>query len=299
MKKFYAFFFACCGCSGLVQAQTPAQNWMPDGSRDLYIGLGAIVRPSYEGSKKHKVRPLPVFQMQWSNGAFVAGMNAGWHLSESPNVDFGPLLGLEAGRDASGTGDFVDIPSYDYNSGATDGKTEGALGKSKNSSIRTRPMVGGFYNLQIHPQMRLNNQILYGAGNDRKGLRFHSDLRFKLQEIFSHQTITLGIGFEAVNQSYAESYFGVGSYNQKPINLIEGLSVSKFTTTNATNTRRYQPKAGIKDVHLDLFWNWTLSSSWMVTSKVHLSYLLNSAAQSPIVSQKKNLTFSTALAYRF
>jgi hypothetical protein len=37
------------GC-GAAWAQTPATNPMPDGSRDMYIGLGVQSAPRYEGA---------------------------------------------------------------------------------------------------------------------------------------------------------------------------------------------------------------------------------------------------------
>lgn len=304
MKNFYALFFALLGTSGLCQAQTPAQNLMPDGSRDLYMGLGVIVRPNYEGSNKHKVRALPVLQMQWSNGAFIAGMNAGWHLSEQPQYDFGPLLSVEPGRTTSGSGNIIDNPNNVHTSDGeifpeTDVKKNTA---SKLNTVKTRLTAGAFYHLQLGPQLRLHNQILYGSGNDRNGLRFNSDLRFKLPELFSHQAITIGIGLQAVNQAYARSYFGANGIdnNLQSISLFDDIAFAKSTEVEAkTSVPVYRPRAGIKDVHVDVFWNVNLSSSWLITTKLNATYLLNSAANSPVVQQRRNISVSTALAYRF
>src|SRR5438067_1816358 len=92
---------------GMAQAQTPATNPMPDGSRDMYAGLGVQSAPRYEGTGSRKVSALPVLQVEWSNGAFISGMSAGVHLSASPTVEFGPLLAVQPGRDESGTGNSV------------------------------------------------------------------------------------------------------------------------------------------------------------------------------------------------
>lgn len=304
MKNFYALFFALLGTSGLCQAQTPAQNLMPDGSRDLYMGLGVVVRPNYEGSNKHKVRALPVLQMQWSNGAFIAGMNAGWHLSDQPHRDFGPLISIEPGRSHSGSGNIIDIPNG-VNNSSGDVSPESDVKKntaSKLSTVKTRLTAGAFYHMQLNPQLRLHNQLLYGSGNDRNGLRFNADLRLKLPELFSHQAITLGIGLQAVNQAYARSYFGANNVgnNLQSISLFDDIAFAKSTVRDAgTTVPTYQPRAGIKDVHVDVFWNVNLSSSWLITTKLNATYLLNSAANSPVVQQRKNVSVSTALAYRF
>ena len=303
MKNFYALFFALLGSSGLCQAQTPAQNLMPDGSHDLYMGLGVIVRPNYEGSNKHKIRALPVLQMQWSNGAFIAGMNAGWHLSDQPQHDFGPLISIEPGRSTSGSGNIIDGPNNVHTSdGDLFPESDVKKNKADLNTVKTRLTAGGFYHMQLNPQVRWQNQILYGSGNDRNGLRFNSDLRFKLPEFFPHQAITVGVGVQAVNQAYARSYFGTSSVgnNLHSISLFDDIAFAKSTATDAKmKPAAYRPRAGIKDVHIDFFWNVNLSSSWLITTKLNATYLLNSAANSPVVQQRKNISFSTALAYRF
>lgn len=304
MKNFYTLFFALLGTSGVCQAQTPAQNLMPDGSHDLYMGLGVVIRPNYEGSDKHKIRALPVLQMQWSNGAFIAGMNAGWHLSDQPQHDFGPLIGIEPGRTTSGSGNIIENPNNVNNS---TGDVFPEYDTKKNalsnlSTVKTRLTAGGFYHMQLNSQLRWHNQFLYGSGNDRNGLRFNSDVRFKLPELFSHQAITIGLGLQAVNQSYARNYFGVNGAGSSlhSISLFDDIAFAKTTATaTKTSAPTYQPKAGIKDVHADIFWNVNLSSSWLITTKLNASYLLNNAANSPVVQQRTNISFSTALAYRF
>ncbi len=287
------------GTHGLCQAQTPAQNLMPDGSHDLYMGLGVIVRPNFEGSKQHKVRALPVFQMQWSNGAFISGMHAGLHLSDQPQHDFGPLIGIEPGRNASGSRNIPDDASNVFPSGDVLESNKTSV-KPIFNTVKARLTAGGFYHMQINPQLRWHNQLLYGSGNDRNGLRFNSDVRFKLPEIFSHQAITVGLGLQAVNQAYARSYFGVNNVNGpvQSISLFDGVAFTKMATPVGV-PMEYKARAGVKDVHLDLFWNVNLSSSWLVTTKLNASYLLNNAANSPLVQQRTNVTVSTALAYRF
>ncbi len=93
-----------CGMAGLAQAQTPSRNLMPDGSHDMYLGLGAFSRPYYEGAGRHHASALPVVQMQWSNGVFLAGTMAGLHWSDTPGLEYGPLLAFEGKRTASGQG---------------------------------------------------------------------------------------------------------------------------------------------------------------------------------------------------
>ncbi len=69
------FVLALAGACGIAQAQTPATNPMPDGSRDMYVGLGAQYAPRYEGARDRRATALPMLQVQWSNGVFVSGMS--------------------------------------------------------------------------------------------------------------------------------------------------------------------------------------------------------------------------------
>ena len=107
-----------------AMAQTPAANLMPDGSHDMYIGVGAVSRPRYEGSSDHRVSALQVLQVQWSSGIFIAGMSAGMHLSERPGQEFGPLLAFEAGRNVNGSGQAVACPRCNASPGITGSVTK-------------------------------------------------------------------------------------------------------------------------------------------------------------------------------
>ena len=83
-KSLVLVLAAACGAAS---AQTPANNPMPDGSRDMYVGLGIVSTPEWDGARGRKERALPVLQVQWSNGVCVSGMSAGLHLSDRPSVE--------------------------------------------------------------------------------------------------------------------------------------------------------------------------------------------------------------------
>ncbi|QNA88401.1 MipA/OmpV family protein [Massilia sp. Dwa41.01b] len=100
MTKLFALALAA--VANTAAAQTPATNPMPDGSRDMYVGLGVVSAPRYEGARTSERHALPVLQVQWSNGVFVSGMGAGMHLSRAPQVEYGPLIEVQPRRDESG-----------------------------------------------------------------------------------------------------------------------------------------------------------------------------------------------------
>jgi outer membrane scaffolding protein for murein synthesis (MipA/OmpV family) len=187
-------------------------------------------------------------------------------------------------------------------------------------AIRTRLLFGGFYNYQITSNLRQSNTLLFGSGNNKQGIRLISDLRYHFKNGPSHHQFTVGMGVTAVNRAYANSYFGIKDDRVKVQNLITPINITYVSTNpdgtvssttestpinlglaipNSSTNKDFIPRAGIKDVHADIFWNWSLSSSWLVTSKLSVSHLVGSSSKSPLVERKTNVTVSSAIAYRF
>jgi outer membrane protein len=280
-------------CSSAL-AQTPAPNLMPDGSRDMFVGLGASSAPIYEGAQERRIRALPTLQIQWSNGVFVAGQSVGMHLSNEPAFEFGPLAALAPGRTESGTGRIIGstdtgiasitpptlspVPLPDGNRALPAG-TNRLTGMNE---INMRLEVGGFANLKLTPSLRLTNSVLYGAGNDHNGLRWNVDLQGIATELAPHHTVVLSTGLTVANRNYNQAYFGV-------------------TPSEAARSynRIYSASAGVKDVHAGLRWNWALGPAWLVSSGLNVSHLMGSAASSPLVERRTTFSASSVLAYRF
>jgi MipA family protein len=269
----------------LACAQTPATNPMPDGSRDMYVGLGAQWAPRYEGSGSRKVSALPVLQVEWSNGVFVSGMSAGMHLSGSPTVEYGPLLAVEPGRHESGTGIEVGGVGMTGLIGPV-APGEKALMMTDRlagmDEIGARLQFGGFYNVYLNPQWRLTSSLLVGAGRDRDGARLELGVQRLALSAGERHRVSLAAGLGVVNRQYNETYFGVTA--------AEAMR-SRF--------RAYQPDGGLQDVHVGARWHWILSPSWMLTSNLQAKRLLGDASHSPLTQRSTNLTVSTAFAYRF
>jgi outer membrane scaffolding protein for murein synthesis (MipA/OmpV family) len=258
---------------------------MPDGSFDSYIGAGVITRPVYEGADKNKRNIFPAFQIELSNGLYVAGMSAGWHLSETPVLEYGPLLQIEPGRTPQGVGNSIDTPAYQTSS--VMGPDLKLVARQLNrldgmTDIKTRLLAGGFTHFRINDNFRITNSLLYGAGNNKNGLRLTSDVNYRFSELPRHHSVAIGLGLNVVNQAYAESYFGVSE-------IEAGRSINE----------EFHPKSGIKDFHLDINWNYSLSSAWIITSKLRATQLVGSVKDSPLVEKKNGVSVSTALAYRF
>lgn len=267
-------------------AETPVTNPMPDGSRDMYVGLGVQSAPRYDGTGSRKVSALPVLQVQWSNGIFISGMSAGMHLSNSPTVEFGPLLAVQPGRDDSGSGTVVDGVGATFVNLVHDPAEKSAgLGLQRLTGmdeIGARLQAGAFVNYYLSPAWRLTGSVLYGAGNDHDGARVELGVQRLAAVWGEHHHVSASAGVSAVNRNFNATYFGVTAQ--------EALR-SRFTY--------YDAAGGVQDVHVGLRWNWAWSPSWMLTTNVQAKRLLGSAAHSPLVERSTNATVSTAIGYRF
>lgn len=289
---------ACAAVPGAALAQAPAANPMPDGSHDMYAGLGVVSKPRYEGAADRETSVLPVFQFQWSNGVFVSGLSAGVHLGRTPQLEFGPLVEVQPRRDQDGGGDTAGgmedtrsgllaehdnfathLPTGEQVGSSADGRRNRLAGMD---DIHTRLQAGGFLNLYLSPRWRLTSRALVGAGNERHGARLDLGVQRLATHPGAEHLVTLGAGVTLVNRSHNMAFFGV----------------SEEESVHSGNAP-YAPGSGLKDVYLGARWNWALAPGWVLTSHAQASRLHGDARRSPLVERPTNLTVSTAIAYRF
>jgi MipA family protein len=280
------FVLALLTTCGAASAQTPAINPMPDGSRDMYAGLGVQSMARYPGAERRKTSAVPVIQVQWSNGIFVSGMSAGMHLSSLPSFEAGPLLQWQPGRDddgvasgpigADGALGIALLPPF-----AARLPTQGNHLKGM-GEIGGRLLGGGFMNYYLTPQWRLTSTALWGGGNDRTGATAVLGVQRLAADIGAHQTLSFTAGITLANGHANQAWFGV-------------TPTEAFRSGNPA----FDAHAGIRDAHLQLHWNWSLAPSWLLTSDLQATRLLGSVKHSPLVERPTNMTVSTALAYRF
>jgi len=282
MKPFFALALAA--ASTAASAQTPATNPMPDGSRDMYAGLGVVSKPRYEGADSSKVSALPVLQVQWSNGLFISGMSAGMHLSNRPTVEYGPLLSVHPSRDESGSGRIID--GVGMTSAPAILPLAERLSRSNRLAgmrdISARPEGGVFFNYYLAPEWRLTSSVLYGSGTDRDGARLELGVQRLAVQLAPQHTLSFNAGATIVNADYNRAYFGVSE-------------LEAWTSGNPV----YRPGGGIKDVRVGARWNWAVSPSWMLVTNVQATRLVGNVRNSPLVERPTNVTVSAAFAFRF
>ncbi|NHZ78499.1 MipA/OmpV family protein [Massilia sp. CCM 8695] len=282
-------------------ARTPAVNPMPDGSRDMYVGLGFVAAPAYEGARRPRRMAVPVLQGEWSNGVFISGMNAGVHLSDQPSLEFGPLLSVQARRSESGNGTalggtsltsmtdggapLAPIDSTPAEPTATPGLGARSSGPNRLSGmdvVGARLQAGGFVNVYLSPSLRLTNSVLYGAGRDANGLLWNLGIQHVVQQFSPHHSVSLSAGVSVVNRHYNTSFFGVSA--------AESLR---------SGNPAYAPGGGLNGASAGLRWHWALSPSWLLINNVQATRVLGAAQKSPLVERPNGFVLSTALAYRF
>lgn len=263
-----------------VRAQTPANNPMPDGSRDMYVGLGVIAAPDYLGASEKRTGALPLLQAQWSNGLFVAGLSAGMHLSGRDDLEFGPLLAIDGGRDQDGPARAGAInPVMGFQTGREARTGQGLVGMR---DVKARAQGGAFLNYYLTPSLRLTNSLLYGAGNERNGTVLQLGVQQMVAGYAPHHGLSLSAGINLVSSQYNAAFFGVTPEEA----LASGHPV-------------YQPGGGLRDYYVGAGWNWALSPSWMLVSAAQLSRLRGDARHSPLVERPTNFSVSSGLVYRF
>jgi outer membrane scaffolding protein for murein synthesis (MipA/OmpV family) len=282
-------------CSALVLmclpagAQTPAPNPMPDGSGDMYAGLGVVSMPRYAGADQRRQRLLPVLQGQWSNGIFVSGMRAGLHLSSRPWIEFGPLVELDPGRDGGGSGagvigvDSLQGLNKDENAALVQDRALASGNRLAGlPSIARRLQGGAFVNLYLAPGVRLTSNALYGAGNDRNGATATFGLQAMALSPAPHHAVTLTGTVALANRHDNQAFFGIDSAQS-------ALSGNPL----------YQAHGGWRDARLGVNWHWALAPSWLVVSNLEAVRQLGATRDSPLVTRPTGVSVSTALAFRF
>ena len=283
--------FALAAASSAAFAQTPAINPMPDGSHDMYVGLGVMSSPRYEGGRERRVRAVPVIQVEWSNGVFISGTSAGMHLSTNPLFEYGPLLSYKPRRSTSGDG-FGAIGPGNTTSNM-DVQYPTLVPKGDSAGVRIDPLAavepvgarlqaGGFVNYYLTPRLRLANSVLAGSGREHNGALWMIDLQHMAGSISDRHALSLAFGLTFANRHYNESYFGI-------------TRQEAIRSGNAS----YAPAGGLNDIHASLRWNWSLTPSWLLTSGVRAWRLQGDARNSSLAQRPTNFTVTTGLAYRF
>lgn len=251
MKLLCPILLAAVCTSTLAQSDT---TFMPEGTRDIYVSVVAARVPRAEGSRQMRTVVLPTATVQWSNGVFLEPGMLGMQLSEDGMLRYGPLL------------------AYGVKSERRD-----------NPEQRTRFNLepGAFISHQLLHNLNLYGRVLYGGGDDHRGVLADMGATFSTP-LAPHHTASLSLGANFADHAYMQSYFGLTAQQARRDRLPE-----------------YRAGAGLRSIYLSGSWNVELSNKYSLDTGVSVNRLGQSAAASPLTEQRHGYTLYSALSYRF
>lgn len=166
--------------AGPASAQSTAML-MPEGSKDLYVGVVVADVAGSEGSSSRRVVAFPTASGLWSNGVFAQLGAVGWDVTDDPTMDYGPIL------------------TYGIRSKRSDD-----AGHRGNIAVQG----GAFYGFMFTREIHFESRLLYGGAADGRGLqlRLGADLSYRLG---AHDTLTLSPGLTLADSSFMRSTYGI------------------------------------------------------------------------------------------
>ena len=176
--------------------------------------------------------------------------------------------------------DVSDDPVFDYGPLVSYGLGQTRTDDSSNK-IRLDIEGGGFATFLFDEHIRFNGVLAYGGGARHSGVRLIADVDFSMR-LGQHGTLSVSPGFEAVNASYMKSSFGV-------------------TPAQSANDHLdpYVTHPGVKNLFVNVVGNWQLSNKWSLAPGVQTSYLMGSAAHTPLTQRRTDETVYLQLGYHW
>jgi outer membrane protein len=167
-------------CPASAIAQT--HMMMPEGSKDIYLSLGAVYGPRTEGGADNVVSAGPLISVQWANGVFIDMNTVGYYWSRKMNMAYGPMF----------------TPSF----------SRVLLPGGAESKRRFTPTVGGFWSYQVAHGLSLNSNLMYGGSYDRRGLVMNVGVNTYLP-VAAHHTIGASANVTLANRSALQANYAV------------------------------------------------------------------------------------------
>jgi outer membrane protein len=231
---------------------------------DVNLGVGAALRPTFEGSDRYTGRPLPVISVRWRDTIALGegGLSAYWH---HKNFRIGGGLTFDPGRDDRGTGG-VFGSGDDRLAGL--GKIDTSLGLRAFASTRM-----SLFNFDISATKYTGRQDHGVVVN--LGLSAPLPLGKKLL-VMPHIRATWA------NDNYTQTYFGVTAAQ---------AAASIFPRFNAG--------AGFKDVRGGVNVIYRFNQHWYVGTDASVTRMMGDAAASPISISDTSVLVMGLAGYHF
>jgi outer membrane scaffolding protein for murein synthesis (MipA/OmpV family) len=185
MNKPSPLFLLLAACAPAL-AENTAGLMMPDGSKDMYVGLAAATRTPVAGEERQVVL-RPLLQVQWSNGIFASASGVvGMHLSDTAGVEYGPLLVASNARDPA---DSRRLRGTRHIDGTAD--------------------VGGFYNYYLGADARVTSSVVYDTS--AHGFKGQVGVQRSWSSLAPHHTVSLSAGVSLASDPVARELYEVSA----------------------------------------------------------------------------------------
>ncbi|MDO9632236.1 MAG: MipA/OmpV family protein [Humidesulfovibrio sp.] len=246
------------GSSDAKPAPAAKSDW------DVSLGAGAALVPTFEGSDRYRVMPVPLVSITYKDMITLdaKGLSAYWR-----------------------TGDLRVGAGLTYNGGRADSKDDGLFGGG-DDRLRGMGNIDAALGLKAFASYHLWMTDLSAAvtkytGDDNDGVVVDLGLKvpYKLTDKF---TLTPHAGATWANQDYMRTFFGV-------------------TAAQAARSgfARYEADAGIKDIRAGVDANYRFDEHWFLNMSADVKQLIGDAADSPISYSNTGVTVATMVGYRF
>lgn len=169
MNKLSPLFLLLAAC-GPVLAENTTELMMPDGSKDMYVGVAFTTRTAAAEGETRPVILRPLLQVQWSNGVFVSANGVlGMNVSETAGLEYGPQIFASNSRSPT---DSWRLRGTHAVSGTLD--------------------PGAYFNYYLGDEARLTSNLMYDTS--AHGFRSYVGLQKTLHELAPHHAVTLSAG---------------------------------------------------------------------------------------------------------
>lgn len=229
----------------------------------MILGAGAAVRPTFEGSDRYFVTPVPLVSANYRDMVSLdtSGLSAYWR---NGGLQIGGGVTYSLGRLQDGGSVFT--PGDERLNGL--GDIPAALG------------LRGFANYRLGPVMLGTTLTKYLAdGNNGVLINASLEMPYRLGD---STTVTGRLFATWADQSYMQTWFGV----------TPGQSIN-------SGYAAYQAASGIKDVGLSIGVRHQLTPYLLLSGEARVSRLTGSAEDSPITVSNFNSSFLAMIGYRF
>ena len=228
------------------------------------LGLGAMVRPTYEGSDSYTVTPIPYINSTY-NDMLQIGPDSVSVYTRQDNLKLGIGGIYHGGREDSDDGGIFSNGD-DYLQGM--GDIDSAFGAKAYTS----------YSLG---SIALDAAATKYFGDDNDGILLEAGISspYKVSEQLS---LTPNASVTWANEDYMQTWFGVSPAQS---------AASGFSAYNAG--------AGIKNVDVGVRADYAFDANWFISGNAKVKFLTGDAADSPITESDINGTLLTMVGYRF